>query len=57
MTVEERCKNGYSLNRRQLFRWMYSHGYSKARMAHCLKLRKKSLFGDWIFGNRLKNGR
>lgn len=23
MTVEERCKNGFSLNRRQLFRWMY----------------------------------
>ena len=41
MTVEERCKNGYSLNRRQLFRWMYSHGYSKARMAHCLKITKK----------------
>ena len=41
MTVEERCKNGFSLNRRQLFRWMYSHGYSKARMAHCLKITKK----------------
>lgn len=41
MTVEERCKNGFSLNRRQLFRWMYSHGYSKARMAHSLKITKK----------------
>ena len=41
MTVEERCKNGYSLNRRQLFRWMYSHGYSKAKMAHSLKITKK----------------
>lgn len=44
MTVEERCKNGYSLNRRQLFRWMYSHGYSKAKMAHSLKNYEKRVY-------------